>query len=48
MKQLSLARQAELQRYAKKTRRAQFLEEMDAVMLWAEVLAQIAPHYSRG
>jgi heterodisulfide reductase subunit B len=30
MEQLTLARQAEFQRFAKKTRREQFLEEMDA------------------
>ena len=48
MQQLTLARQAEFQRYAKKTRREQFLEEMDAVMPWAELLALVAPHYSKG
>ena len=48
MKQLTLAHQAEFQRYWKKTRREQFLEEMDAVMPWAELLALIAPHYSKG
>jgi IS5 family transposase len=48
MKQLTLAHQAEFQRYSKKTRREQFLEEMDAVMPWAELFALIAPHYSKG
>ena len=48
MKQLSLAQQAEFQRYAKQTRREQFLEEMDAVMPWAELLALVAPHYAKG
>jgi IS5 family transposase len=48
MQQLTLARQAEFQRFAKKTRREQFLEEMDAVMPWAELLALVAPCYSKG
>ena len=48
MKQLTLAHQAEFQRYTKKTRREVFLEEMDAVMPWAELFALIAPHYSKG
>lgn len=48
MKQLTLARQAEFQRYWKKTRREQSLEEMDTVMPWAELLALVAPHYSMG
>jgi IS5 family transposase len=48
MQQLTLARQAEFQRFAKKTRREQFLEEMNAVMPWAELLALVAPYYSQG
>ncbi len=48
MRQLTLAQQAEFQRYSKKTRREQFLEEMDAVMPWAELFALVARHYSKG
>ncbi len=48
MKQLTLAHQSEFQRYSKKTRREQFLEEMDAVMPWAELFTLIAPHYAKG
>jgi IS5 family transposase len=48
MQQLSLAHQADFQRCTKKTRREQFLEEMDAVMPWAELLALVAPYYSKG
>jgi IS5 family transposase len=48
MQQLTLAHQADFQRYTKKTRREQFLEEMDAVMPWAELLALVAPYYSKG
>ena len=48
MRQMTLAHQAEFQRYSKKTRREQFLEEMDAVMPWGELLALVAPYYSKG
>ena len=48
MRQMTLAHQADFQRYSKKTRREQFLEEMDAVMPWAELLALVAPYYSKG
>lgn len=48
MRQMTLAHQAEFQRYSKKTRREQFLEEMDAVMSWGELLALVAPYYSKG
>ena len=48
MRQMSLAQQAEFQRFAKKSRRERFLEEMEAVMPWAELLALIEPHYPKG
>jgi IS5 family transposase len=48
MRQMSLAQQAEFQRFAKKSRREQFLETMDAVMPWAELLSLIEPHYPKG
>jgi IS5 family transposase len=48
MRQMTLAHQAEFQRYTKKTRREQFLAEMDAVIPWAELMALVAPHYSKG
>src|SRR5271170_6749164 len=48
MRQMSLAQQAEFQRFAKKSRREQFLEEMDVVMPWRELLALIEPHYPKG
>jgi hypothetical protein len=34
--------QAEFQRYSKKTRHEQFLEEIDVVMPWSELLALVA------
>lgn len=48
MQQLTLARQADFQRYTKKTRREQFLDEMDHVMPWSELRTLVAPHYSKG
>ena len=48
MRQMTLAHQAEFQRYSKKTRREQFLEEMDAAMPWAELMALIEPYYPKG
>jgi transposase, IS5 family len=48
MQQMTLAHQASFERFTKKTRREQFLEEMDAVMPWAELLGLVEPHYSKG
>ena len=48
MPQLTLAHQTGFERYSKKTRREQFLEEMDAVMPWAELLALLEPYYPKG
>jgi len=36
------------ERYTKKTRRAQFLEEMEQVVPWAKLCALIVPHYPKG
>jgi IS5 family transposase len=35
------------ERYTKKTRRAQFLEEMEQVVPWRELCALVAPHYPK-
>src|SRR5579875_414281 len=48
MRQMTLAHQGEFQPYEKKTRLEQFLEEMDAVMPWPELLGLIEPHYPKG
>ena len=48
MRQMSLADQAGLQRFAKQTHREQFLGEMDAVMPWADSLALGAPYFLKG
>ena len=48
MRQMTLAHQAEFQRYSKKTRREQFLEEMDAGVPWTELMALVEAHYPKG
>ena len=48
MRQMSLAEQAQFQRFAKKTRREQFLDEMNLVMPWGELLSLVVPHYPKG
>ena len=48
MQQLTLARQAEFQRYTKKTRREQFLDEMEAATPWVELQVLVERHHSKG
>ena len=48
MKQQTLAAQGGFERYGKKTRREQFLEEMDQVVPWAELEELVRPHYPKG
>ena len=47
MKQPTLATMSGFERYNKKTRRAQFLEEMEQVVPWSELCALIEPHYPK-
>lgn len=44
MQQMTLAHQTMFQPHLEKLRREQFLEVMDAVMPWTELLALVAPH----
>jgi IS5 family transposase len=48
VRQQTLAGQSGFERYGKKTRREQFLEEMDQVVPWGELEALIRPHYPKG
>jgi transposase, IS5 family len=48
VRQQTLAAQNGFERYRKKTRREQFLEEMDQVVPWAEVEGLVRPHYPKG
>jgi transposase, IS5 family len=45
--QRTLAMMTGFERYTKKTRRAQFLEEMDQVVPWRKLCALIEPHYPK-
>ena len=44
MKQLSLAAASGFELVTKRTRKRQFLEEMNRVVPWAELVALIQPH----
>ena len=48
MRQQTLAALSGFERYGKKTRREQFLEEMEQVVPWAELEALVGPHYPKG
>jgi IS5 family transposase len=47
MKQPTLATMTGFERYTKKTRRTQFLEEMEQVVPWGKLCALIEPHYPK-
>src|SRR6266705_4371186 len=46
-KQRTLAMMTGFERYGKKTRRGQFLEEMEQVVPWAKLCALVEPHYPK-
>jgi len=46
MKQLGLT-DARLMKRSKKTRKEQFLEEMNAIIPWQHMLAAVEPHYPK-
>lgn len=48
MRQQTLACQAGYEKYARKSRRELFLEEMERVVPWTELEALVEPHYPRG
>lgn len=48
MRQQTLASQTGFERYARKTRREQFLEEMEQVVPWVELEELVRPHYPKG
>ena len=47
MEQRTLAMAKGFERYSKKTRRAEFLEEMEQVVPWGKLCALIEPHYPK-
>ena len=48
MQQMTLVDQTIFEQNRKKSRREQFLEEIGAVMPWADELFTLAPYYSKG
>ena len=47
MRQMTLASQASFEKYARKSRREEFLSVMDVVVPWRELEALIEPHYPK-
>ncbi len=47
MKQRSLASQSMFAKYGRKSRRELFLDEMEQIVPWAELLALVEPHYAK-
>ena len=47
MPQLTFARQPSFEKYAKKSRRAEFLGVMEKVVPWRELESLLAPYYPR-
>lgn len=48
MRQQTLAAQASFERYGRKSRREQFLDEMEQIVPWAELQALVEAHYPKG
>src|SRR5258708_15880039 len=48
MRQQTLAVQTGFEKYARKTKRERFLEEMEQIVPWAELQALVEPHYPKG
>jgi hypothetical protein len=47
MQQRSLASQSVFEKYGRKSRRELFLDEMEQIVPWAELLALVEPHYAK-
>ena len=47
MRQLTFATPPSFEKFARKSRREEFLSTMQAVLPWAELEARIAPHYPK-
>ena len=48
MRQQTLAAQIGFERYGRKSKREQFLDEMEQVVPWAELQGLVEPHYPKG
>jgi len=47
MRQMTLSSQGSFEKYGRKSKREQFLETMEVVVPWTELLALIEPHYPK-
>ena len=47
MRQITFASQPSFEKYARSSRREQFLNSMEAVVPWSELEALIEPHYPK-
>jgi len=47
MRQITLASQSSFEKYGRKSKREQFLEAMEVVVPWTELLGLIEPHYPK-
>ena len=47
MRQITFANQASFEKYARLSRREQFLNTMEVVVPWSELEALIAPYYPK-
>jgi hypothetical protein len=48
VRQQTLAAQASFEKYGRKSKREQFLDEMEQVVPWAELQALVEPYYPKG
>src|SRR5215469_4659070 len=48
MRQQTLAAQTGFEKYGRKSKREQFLQEMEQIIPWAELQGLIEPHYPKG
>ena len=48
MRQQTLAAQASFEKYGRKSKREQFLDEMEQIVPWAELQALVQAHYPKG
>ena len=48
MRQQTLAAQTGFEKYGRKSKREQFLDEMEQIVPWAELQALVEPHYPKG
>ena len=48
VRQQTLAMQVGFERYGRKSKREEFLDEMERIVPWAELQGLVEPHYPKG